>query len=500
MNGVLRSLILGGTVFGLAACGGGGGGGSDEGCLLDNCVDPVTITVSADRTALPLNLLHEGYSHCLDTPRVGSRYMTTLYVQAQTKSGKVLSGEDLFSFNVLSGFEAGQLYYLDGQEEHEAECTYIDSSGSERTIDVPAAFRFGTLDAASNGATMHLLSTDTAGTMVVEFSTTEPVSNNKVSQRVSVQVGGTPSGKPSQVLLNQDTSYLFVPGMGGATQTVIGVSIVDEAGQPVSAGTSANLLARIVPNTPAGTTALLRSGTVTGRSVTARSINGQAQIAVIAGANAGSFIVEFYADRSDNNVMNGLGETVYNAAGFYVYDYDPTTAPLAIETTTLPDAYVGTPYATMLVASGGFPDYQWAFAPESVRPEGLDLSASGVLSGTPVLVGDNQSFIVELYDARGNVVKRAFTINVKAEGGIPQLSITTESLPAATVATEYAAVLEVTGGKAPYTWEKVGTSVWAVDGGIVSGNVGLAGSYGVTVKVTDANGKTAQKSFSVIVN
>lgn len=59
---------------------------------------------------------------------------------------------------------------------------------------------------------------------------------------------------------------------------------------------------------------------------------------------------------------------------------------LRITTTALPAGVVGTPYESMLSASGGVPPYQWS-VPGSL-PEGLSLNAaSGTVSGTPSITG-----------------------------------------------------------------------------------------------------------------
>lgn len=60
--------------------------------------------------------------------------------------------------------------------------------------------------------------------------------------------------------------------------------------------------------------------------------------------------------------------------------------PLAITTTTLPDAAFGTAYSQTLAATGGTPPYVWSISAGAL-PTGLTLSAAGVLSGTPLVSG-----------------------------------------------------------------------------------------------------------------
>ena len=60
------------------------------------------------------------------------------------------------------------------------------------------------------------------------------------------------------------------------------------------------------------------------------------------------------------------------------------SAPVVtITTTKLPQAFLGSNYATALVATGGTPPYQWT---ATGLPGGMTLSGGGVLSGTPTAV------------------------------------------------------------------------------------------------------------------
>jgi len=61
-------------------------------------------------------------------------------------------------------------------------------------------------------------------------------------------------------------------------------------------------------------------------------------------------------------------------------------APLAVATTELAAATVGTPYSATLAATGGTPPYTWTLASGSL-PLGLSLDRSGAISGTPTSSG-----------------------------------------------------------------------------------------------------------------
>jgi hypothetical protein len=64
-----------------------------------------------------------------------------------------------------------------------------------------------------------------------------------------------------------------------------------------------------------------------------------------------------------------------------------TGTPPAIQTVRLPIATIGSAYSTSLAASGGTPGYHWSFVGSAPDP-GIQLSASGILSGTSSLTND----------------------------------------------------------------------------------------------------------------
>src|ERR1035437_3046956 len=88
-----------------------------------------------------------------------------------------------------------------------------------------------------------------------------------------------------------------------------------------------------------------------------------------------------------------------------------TVAPsgaLAISTSaTLPQATAGTPYNQTLVATGGAAPYTWSITSGSL-PAGLNLSASGVISGTPSASGTS-NFTVQVTDSTSSTASRAFS-------------------------------------------------------------------------------------------
>lgn len=507
--GMLRGLILGASTLALLACGGGGGGGSSGG-LPGGPTAPneYKITIRADRAALPINTdewrFPLGY-----LPSASSSYATALYVQASRErtGDPIPGGESVFACNVLPGIESGALYYFDGDDDHRATVT-VSINGEDVDIEYEAAFRSIVLGSNAGGASFHFISSDKAGTVTIRCAATDPISGEQASKDFQITVGSTPSGLPSQALLTTtDPNVLFQQGLNGPTQLVVQVDVRDEAGQRVPnppAGT-ANLMASIVTGTPqcaAGSTANLRSGSATAKSVTSSTINGLALFTIVSGTAPGTVCVEFYTDRSDNNVSNGITNLVYNAVGVPVV-VAVATDPLAVSTTSpLPDAFFGTPYAQFLTATGGVPPYTWALRSGSSLPAALSLSTDGVVSGTPTQIGDNYDFIAEVTDSLGAVASRSFRVSIKDALGF-SLRVVTTSLPEGVIGSSYAAVVTAANGTPPYTWtaspNPFGTINVNANGTLSSVGPLPAGTFSSNFTVTDSVGATASKVLEVEV-
>jgi hypothetical protein len=153
----------------------------------------------------------------------------------------------------------------------------------------------------------------------------------------------------------------------------------------------------------------------------------------------------------------------------------------------------------MLEAAGGVGPYTWLIA-EGALPEGLSLdSATGTIAGSPVAVGIAE-FTAEVTDSLGNVASKALSLTSEPA----PLVIVTTALPDAEYNKPYEAMLEATGGIAPYTWEVVagtlpeGLELGAATG-MISGTPTTEGDYVATMKVTDSTGVTAEGEVSLSV-
>ncbi len=112
--------------------------------------------------------------------------------------------------------------------------------------------------------------------------------------------------------------------------------------------------------------------------------------------------------------------------------------PLEITTTTLPNGILGTNYSRSFAAVGGTPPYSWAKTAGDL-PDGLNLTATGMLTGTPTKTGIF-SFTVQATDNAGTKVTKAFSITF--ENPLPAI---TNIIPMSKFAGDAAFTLTVNG-------------------------------------------------------
>jgi hypothetical protein len=198
-------------------------------------------------------------------------------------------------------------------------------------------------------------------------------------------------------------------------------------------------------------------------------------------------------------VKDSVGNTASETFTFSVYPV------LSFTPTSLPTAYVGTPYSQSLSGQGGSGSgytYTITLGGNTLTNVGLTLNSAGLIAGTPTATG-SPSFTVKVTDGSGDTASANVSFTVSAG-----VSITTSSpLPSGYAGTAYSQALTATGGSGSgYTWTVTSgaTSLTAVgltlsNGGLVAGSSPVAGNASFTAEVTDGLGNTASHSFTVTI-
>jgi hypothetical protein len=120
----------------------------------------------------------------------------------------------------------------------------------------------------------------------------------------------------------------------------------------------------------------------------------------------------------------------FNSENYWVdvvFNYSTANLPLSIGTTALPNGVAATAYNQNLAATGGTAPYSWSLI-SGALPAGLNLSASGQISGTPTTAGTS-NFTVQAADSSipAQTATRALSITITASTGPISVSITPTS-------------------------------------------------------------------------
>jgi hypothetical protein len=208
-------------------------------------------------------------------------------------------------------------------------------------------------------------------------------------------------------------------------------------------------------------------------------------------SRTGNFIA-FTSDWGGAGTIGPLGSTSGAASGTLgvdargdVFIARVPQGSLEVSSLNLADGVVADSYMQTLDADGGVAPYSWALTAGTL-PAGLSLSSSGLISGTPTLIGSS-SFTVTVTDSEGTPATAIATLSITIQ---PALSVSTSVLPAGTTGSGYSQVLAAAGGVSPYTWSIASGSLppglTLGPDGTISGTPSQTGAFSFTVEVEDS--------------
>jgi len=181
--------------------------------------------------------------------------------------------------------------------------------------------------------------------------------------------------------------------------------------------------------------------------------------------------------------------------------FPPVSLPApTITTTDVPDWTADYPFSEQLAASGGTGTLTWSDKNGDLAGTGLTLSATGLLSGTPVYPGQPGliSFTALVTDQALATDERNFEFTVS-----PAPAITTDSLPTGNIDEAYSQQLTCAGGTGTISWTDAGgdllsTGLTLSSTGVLSGIVPDPVTIDFTARATDAVGSSVDKQFHLI--
>jgi large repetitive protein len=167
--------------------------------------------------------------------------------------------------------------------------------------------------------------------------------------------------------------------------------------------------------------------------------------------------------------------------------------PLALNA-AIAKSEVGVPFSVKPTATGGSGTYTMSV--KGALPSGVTLAADGTIAGTPTVAG-RFPFTLTVTDSESRSKSVDMTLVVR-----PKLAFKTLKLKSAKLRAPYRAKIVMTGGVAPLTW----TATGKLPKGFKIGPTGLlfgtptkAGTYRITVTVTDSLEALARKTLTLVV-
>ena len=467
----------------LSACGGGGGSPGTT-------TQQYHITLTADKTSLPLNISDLPASTGADYP-----YTTAMYV-AVTSGSAPVDGASV-GCNIASALNSGALYYFDGAH---------DTTDSTTNVTTETAYRSIVLSTNAGGQSFFFGALDTAGTPTITCDVTDPSDNTVHSASVDITVGSI-TGKPAsiQLLAGEPNSAgnIYVGVQGNVdnlgTSATLQAYVWDDAIQPVPNPTAPNLQVSIVPlaGDNAWVGACLQAGTACRpgqniQTIQVNTIGGVGTVSLSSGANPGLIRLQFTADRFDNDVSNGIQEPIIS--------YIDIPAVLGISTQALvsdaPSSLTvnSLPYSYGFAATGGSGSYTWS---ATGLPSGWTFNANGALTITKATPG-TYTIAVTVTDSFSATVTTNVTVTV-ASTVLP--TVASGTAISGTAGQTVTTAIVATGGTPPYTWTgTLPAGLVITSSGVITGTLPTtAGTYSGVVTVTDSNGLTATGTVTVTV-
>jgi hypothetical protein len=174
----------------------------------------------------------------------------------------------------------------------------------------------------------------------------------------------------------------------------------------------------------------------------------------------------------------------------------PTIAPENQPRAAAVDA--GQPVTFTVVASGTAPfTYQWLRNGQAITGAN---SASYTIAATTT--ADAGNFSVRINNSAGQIESNSVALTVRAPADLTPSISTAATLPSGTVGQAFSLTLAATGGDGALTWSATSLPAWLTlnsTTGALAGTPPISGSFAFIATVTDADGDSANRTFTHVV-
>ena len=176
----------------------------------------------------------------------------------------------------------------------------------------------------------------------------------------------------------------------------------------------------------------------------------------------------------------------------------PFTPPLNIGATTLAAGEAGVSFTGDLMISGGVAPYIVSIT-KGALPAGLSLGNDGIISGTISPAAKSANFTVRITDSLNDSVTKTFKMTI-----LRALSVSARA-GTGRVGRNYHASFRRTGGLGPFTWSISAGALptgllFNTATGVITGIPAQAGTFPLTVQVTDALGGVDAENLTLTIN
>jgi hypothetical protein len=177
---------------------------------------------------------------------------------------------------------------------------------------------------------------------------------------------------------------------------------------------------------------------------------------------------------------------------------------LSISVPLLPDGTVGTAYSQTVSAANGTAPFQWSVSSGSLPDKlalGNSISNSVLISGMPDIKQAAVKFTIQVKDSKGKTASQSYTVNINNPAG-PVINMSSAP-PAGTVTVAYSSTFTASGGLAPLAWSETGilpAGLSLGNNGMLFGRPSAAGSFQISLTVTDNLSQTDTQQFTVVTN